>query len=134
VKILPTVRNIVVLLVLLATGILGLVDAQESAGYGTTRAQGVATVMQAAYSFFGLLGFFAVVLRVRWAVGVLALWAITASATAGLASVVWGDAGLGSGLAAAAGAGVFTGLIVWAGARAVAPDDTDRARGRQELE
>jgi hypothetical protein len=125
VKILPTVRNIVVLLVLLTTGILGLVDAQESAGYATTRAQGVATVMQAAYSFLGLLGFFAVVLRARLAVWVLTLWAITASATAGLASVVWGDAGLGSGLVAAGGAGVFTGLIVWAGARAVAPVDTD---------
>ncbi|MGD8698921.1 MAG: hypothetical protein PVJ43_06505 [Gemmatimonadales bacterium] len=124
-KILPTVRNIVVLLVLLTTGILGLVDAQESAGYATTRAQGVATVMQAAYSFLGLLGFFAVVLRARLAVWVLTLWAITASATAGLASVVWGDAGLGSGLVAAGGAGVFTGLIVWAGARAVAPVDTD---------
>lgn len=133
-KILPAVRNITVLLVLSATGMLGLVDAQESAGYATTRAQGVATAMQAAYSFLGLLGFFAVVLRVRWAVWVLALWAVTASATAGLASVVWGDAGLGSGLAAAGGAGVFTGLIVWAGARAVASADRPWSRGTVRIE
>ena len=120
-RVVPTVRYVAVLLVLLATAITGLVDAGESAGYASTQLQGLAVITQSIYSFLGLLGFFAVVLRVRWTVWVLALWAIAVTSTAGLAPVVWGCTGLGSGLAAAGGAGLFTALMVWAGARAVGP-------------
>ncbi len=137
-RVVPTVRFVAVLLVLLATAITGFVDAGESAGYASTQLQGLAVITQSIYSFLGLLGFFAVVLRVCWTVSVLALWAIAVTGAAGLAPVVWGGSGLGSGLAAAGGAGLFTALIVWAGWRAVASaggagirEDTKHADGSE---
>lgn len=125
-RIWPTVRNIAVLLVLLATSITGLLDAAESAGYTSTRTQGIAVVAQLVYALLGLLGFFGVVLKARGTVWVLVLWAVAASATAGLASVGWGGTGLGAGLAAAGGAALVTAFIVWAGARAVARAGTGK--------
>jgi hypothetical protein len=59
-RIIPTVRNIAVLLVFLATAVVGFADAWESAGYATGRLQGLAVVMQSVYAFLGLVGFFAV--------------------------------------------------------------------------
>ena len=128
-RVLATAGNFAVLLVLLTTGILGLVDAWESAGLASDTLRGLAVVMQSLYALLGLVGFFVVLFKFRWAVWVLALWAVAASGTAGLASVVWGGAGVASGLAAAGGAVLFTGLIVWAGARAVAAGRTRETRG-----
>jgi hypothetical protein len=125
-RVLATARDVAVLLILLTTGILGFVDAWESAGYASGSLQGLAVVTQSLYALLGLVSFFVVLLKVRWAVWVLAPWAVAASSTAGLASVVWGGTGLASGLAAAGGAVLFTGLIVWAGSRAVVPPRTGK--------
>jgi len=133
-RVVATARDVAVLLVLLTTGVLGLVDAWESAGYASGTLQSLAVVMQSLYALLGVVGFFVVLFKVCWAVWVLALWAIAASSTAGLASVVWGGTGLASGLAAAGGAVVFTGLIVWAGARAVAAGRTRENRGKSNPE
>ncbi len=106
-----------IVVVLGATGWLGLTDGWNLTRTAVTMGQRVATGTQLAYGFFGLLALAGVLMRRRWALVPLTLWGLSVTATAALAPVVWGGSGWQAALGGGAGAAVVAALVLWGGHR-----------------
>jgi hypothetical protein len=117
-KAIPAVRLAVVSIVLLVSSISGLFDSLEHISVVDTPLRMLFVVVQLLHSVSGLVALLAIVTKRRWAVWVLSVWAVSVTATATLAVVVWGGEGLGSAAGAGLGTAAVAALMVWGGHRA----------------
>ncbi len=129
-KAIPAVRLAVVSIVLLVSSISGLFDSLELISIADTALRKLFVVVQPLHSVSGIIAFIAIVAKWRWAVWVLAVWAVSVTATAGLAVVVWGGGGLGPAAAAGAGTAAVAALVVWGGHRAATARPRSDAEAR----
>ena len=102
--------GVVLLLVLAWTGIAGGV--QQLSGMHTT-AQRIQTALQLALGITSALAVIGTVRVVRWRRAAYIAFVASATLAAGLAPYAWGQAGLGSSVAAGVGALVVAMVIVW---------------------
>jgi hypothetical protein len=102
---------------LVAVSALGLWSSIESLASNTTTGQRVATFTQFGYALTGFAAAAGLVTRRAWAPTALWLWAVLITLTGGLAPVVWGGSGPGTGLAAGATTAAIAGLVVWLATR-----------------
>jgi hypothetical protein len=109
------VRLVLVLLVLVSTTLTGPPDAFNTMQVAHTLLQKLAVSTQVAYVVFGALAIPAILAKHRAAKWALIAWAISTTATAALATYVWGEAGLGTTLASGVGAAGLGALVVWGG-------------------
>lgn len=109
----PKLRLALFSILVLLIGVIGTRNAIVEFGDAATVFQQLATTAELFYGLLGLAGFVALLKRWSQSNVLLALWAIAVSATAGMASMAWGGAEIGAGLAAAAGAAIVVGLISW---------------------
>jgi hypothetical protein len=116
-KAVPAIRLVAVSFVLLVSSISGLFDSLELIGAADTALRKLFVVLELLYSVSGIIGFLALVTKRRWTVWVLSVWAVSVTAAAGLAVVVWGGEGLGSAAAAVVGSAAVAALVVWGGHR-----------------
>jgi hypothetical protein len=79
-----------------------------------TPGQRLCTVGQALFGVSGLLAGFGAVLKRPWAAPFAMVFAVSAGATAGLASVVWGGSGVGVGIGSGA-LGLLLGTVLYLG-------------------
>lgn len=105
-----------VVLLVVVSG-LGLSSAMGSLDSITTTGQRVDSFTQFGYALAGFAAAAGLVARRAWARTVLWLWAPLVTLTGGLAPVVWGGSGPGTGLAAGALSAVIAGLVVWLATR-----------------
>jgi hypothetical protein len=97
---------------LVAVSAFGLWSSIESLGSDTTTGQRVATFTQFGYALGGFAAATGLVTRRAWARTALWLWAALITLTGGLAPVVWGGSGPGTGLAAGAVSVAIAGLVI----------------------
>jgi hypothetical protein len=103
-------------LVLAVLGALGLQGAIAQLPSAQTGGQRIATAAQFGYAVFGLAAAVGLAARrTRWVRPLLWGWAALVTTTGGLAPVVWGGAGPGAGLLAAAGSAAIAALVLWLG-------------------
>lgn len=105
------------LALLLSLSVLGVWSAVGSLDSMSTTGQQVATVTQFGYALTGVVAAGALLVGLRWASGVLWLWAVFLTVTGGLAPVVWGGAGPSAGLAAAATSAAIAAFVAWLATR-----------------
>jgi hypothetical protein len=105
------------LALLLTLSVLGVWSAVGSLDSIGTTGQRVATVTQFGYALTGGVAAGALLAGLRWASGVLWLWAVLLTVTGGLAPVVWGGSGPSAGLAAAATSAAIATLVAWLATR-----------------
>ncbi len=113
-RVLRLARVIFVWGVLLTSAVGGLSDALENVEHANTMLRKLTVSTQLAYFVLSVLGLVGLAMKRRWAVGVLVVWAVAIVATAVLATIGWGGAGVGEGVAAGAGTAVVVALVVWA--------------------
>jgi hypothetical protein len=112
--------SVVLLLLLGVAGLEGFLnDFDEVEALG----QRIHTVAQLSFGITGLAAGIGAILKKSWAGAVALVFAFAAALAAGLAPVVWGDAGIGSGIASAAVA-FFLGFLLYLGVRADTPEET----------
>lgn len=112
----PVVRRIllaVAILLMLALAWTGLSGGLNQIPQSQSTGQKAQTFSQLAYGVFGLLGVVTTFLGRRWNLVILGCWAASLTAAAGLASIVWGETGLGIGLLAGGAALLIALAIVW---------------------
>ena len=107
------------LLLLGAFGYLGITNALGEYAGATNFGQRLETVAEFAYGLLGTLAAIALLVAHRAALWLALAWSCALTICAGLAAAYWGDAGLWGTLAAAGGAAVIAGLVVWLGKRAL---------------
>lgn len=99
---------------LLLLGVAGLQGFLNDFHEAETLGQRIQTLTQISFGLTGIVAGIGAMMRQRWA-GTLALvFAVAVSLAAGLAPVVWGDAGVGSGMASA-GLAFLIGIALYLG-------------------
>jgi hypothetical protein len=121
---------ILAIVLLLATGFLGLYNGIRDRGQGLTALQHSVTIAVLLYGVLGFTGAFGLLRRRRWSVGVALAWAAVVTYTGTVASFAFHDptfaepgtltAVLGSFL----GSGVASALVVWGAHVATKPVPT----------
>jgi len=107
-------------LVLAFNGLVGGVGQLHDAN---TPGRQIETATQMAYGLFALLSLVTTFRARHWAPLLLTSFAISASVAGGLASVVWGESGVGTGVLSGFAALAVTLVMIWmlrAGARGLA--------------
>jgi hypothetical protein len=105
------------LALLLALSVLGVWSAVGSLDSMSTTGQQVATLTQFGYALTGVVAAGALLAGLPWGSAVLRLWAVLVTVTGGLAPMVWGGAGPGVGLVAAASTAAIAALVAWLATR-----------------
>lgn len=95
----------------------GFSDAPGVLSSAVNAPQMLVGVTQLIYAVSAVLVLIGVWSRLPWTPAVALTWAVATTATAGVATVAWGDGGVGASVAAVGGAGISTGLVVWCIAR-----------------
>ena len=108
--------NIAVVLVGL-TVYTGFADAPGVLRQASNAQQVIVGVTQLVYAVSAVLLLLGLWRRQAWTLVAARTWAVATTVTAGVATVAWGEAGVGAALAAVGGAGISTGLVVWCIAR-----------------
>lgn len=103
----------IALLVLLALAWLGISGGLHGLPQSITVGQRTQSVMQLAYGLFALLSAVTTFWGRRWARLSRAGWILSCALAAGLASIVWGDTGLATGLLSGVGGAAIASVIVW---------------------
>jgi hypothetical protein len=99
---------------LLFLGLSGIQSCLSDWSLVTTPAQRACTIGQAVFGTFGLLAGIGAVIKRRWAGPAALVFAVSGGLTAGLATVAWGGAGLGTGVASG-GLGLLLGTLLYLG-------------------
>jgi hypothetical protein len=113
-RVLRLARVAFVWVVLLAMALAGFNDALGSVVHADTALKKLALSTELAYSVLSIVGLVGLAMKRRWTVGVMVVWAVAVVATAVLATIGWGGAGVGAGIAAGVGTAVLATLVVWA--------------------
>ena len=110
-------RLAAIVLLLLASALLGVTQGLEIVTRSTTSGQQATTTAQLVYGFAGAGALSSMLRRTRWTSRLIALWGVGVTVTSGLAPVVWGGAPIVVGVVSAAGA-ALSAALVWFGWRA----------------
>jgi hypothetical protein len=102
---------------ILALSALGLNGAVHELPSAATVGQQTATATQFGYALVGLIAVGALFARRQWARRPLWIWAGLITRTGGLAPVVWGEASLLTGFAAAVASAAIAAAVFWLAAR-----------------
>jgi hypothetical protein len=109
--------RLVALVLPLLTGLLGAFNGPEAFRVATTGGQRIAAGTQTAYGILGLTSTIGLAQGRIWARQALIAWAILLTITGGMAPVIWGATGVGSGLLALVATAVIAAGGVWLGWR-----------------
>jgi hypothetical protein len=104
----------VLVVLLLASAYNGLVEGLSATRYADTPGMRAATITQLLYGGCAVVALLALATRRRWALWPLLGWAATASATAGLAPVVYGNTPVRTGVLSGGAAALLAGFLIWA--------------------
>lgn len=107
------VSLVVALLFLVGLAWTGLSGGLNQFSQSQSTGQKAQTFSQLAYGVFALLGVVTTFWGRRWNPMMLGCWAVSVTAAAGLASVVWGETGLGIGLLTGGATLLIAVAIVW---------------------
>jgi len=99
---------------LLLLGVAGLEGFLNDFDQVETLGQRIHTLAQVSFGIAGVAAAIGAILRERWARTVALVFAFSVALTAGLAPVVWGDAGTASGIASA-GLAFLIGMVLYLG-------------------
>ena len=99
---------------LLFLGLSGIQSCFSDWNLVTTVGQRACTIGQATFGVFGILAGGGAIFKRRWAGPAALAFAVSGGVTAGLASIVWGESGLGAGLASGA-LGLLLGVLLYLG-------------------
>ena len=101
------------MLALLALSVSGFWGVDQEWRYAVSFGEKFSTLMQTAYSVLGLVAILVLLLRRRWARGLLYLWSLTLILTGATAPIIWGGGGWWQGLFAAGLTALCAGLVIW---------------------
>ena len=112
----PAVRRVllvVAMLLLLVLAWTGLRGGLNQIPQSQSTGQKAQTLSQFAYGVFGFLGVVTTFWGRRWNPVIMRCWVVSLTLAAGLASIVWGETGLGTGLLAGGARLLIALAIVW---------------------
>lgn len=99
---------------LLFLGLSGIQSCLSDWELAANLGQRACTIGQAAFGLFGISAGVGAILKRQWAGPAALAFAVSAGLTAGLASVVWGESGFGTGVASG-GLGMLLGILLYLG-------------------
>ena len=107
------IRHVVSLVMLILLSSVGFQGALGDVRSAETLGQQAHTAIQLAAAVAGMVAAVGLWAQRRWVRLPLLMWALLITLSGGLAPVIWGGAGWGTGLGAAAGSAAIAGVIVW---------------------
>jgi hypothetical protein len=105
-------RTWVALVILVAICLPALFNAPGEWRAARTTGQRVSTVIEVSYGLAGILAAIGVIMRRSWTRPAILAWAVLVTATASLASRVWGGAPLRASLVSAVACGLIATVLV----------------------
>ncbi len=110
--------DVLLVLLLLASGYLGLKDGVPLTREAHTAGQWAATCSELGYGVAAVAALVAWASRHAWQGRLLLVWAAALVVTSALAPVVWAHSSFGTGAASGAGTAVVVALLLWGRRRA----------------
>ncbi len=112
-KTLSRVVLALLVLLLLASAYLGITGGLDLVREAHRPLEILATGTELLYGVAAVAGLVALGTRARKAMAILVVWAVALTATAALASVVWGHTSVAVGVASGAGVGAVVAVVLW---------------------